>query len=123
MTNKVTSFLTNSSCQCFQARFVVQLIEQTNKESDVSTSVDEMSSGPFIVWFPDLDGHGFGENLLRNLVFGILSSLHLVWIVRVNNMSRLGIYQPSSYGTTEQRSLLLLPCGGASSPCLQISRF
>lgn len=99
MTNKITSFLTYSSCQCFQAGLVIQLIKQTNEKSDISTSVDKMSSGPFIVWFPNLDGHGFGENLLRDLVFGILSSLRLVWIARVNDMSRLEMCQPSSYGT------------------------
>lgn len=40
--------------QCFQARSIIQLVQQVDKEANVSTSVDKVSARALIIGSPDL---------------------------------------------------------------------
>ena len=54
MVEEISGSFTVFLSQCFQARSIIQLVQQPDKEANVSTSVDEVSTGALIIWFPDL---------------------------------------------------------------------
>ena len=70
MVDKLSSLFPYSSSQSFQIRSIASLAQKTNEEKYVSSRIDKMSSGSFVLRFPDLDCHGLGEDLLGEFRLG-----------------------------------------------------
>lgn len=117
--DKVSRFLTNASSQCFQVSFIVQLIQKTRKEPNVSRRIDEMSSRPFVVWLPNLNSHCLCEDLLVELVFSAEYSSWIGGIIIVDGVSGL-IHSQIALRYKWHEDPPSLPCDDANLLCPQI---
>lgn len=88
MVDEVSLFLSYAPKQLLKTRPIIELIEKTDKEVDISSSIDEMSSWSFVFWLPDLQSHGLSEYLLRQLMLRTCGS-RFIFAVIVENMRSL----------------------------------
>lgn len=68
MLEELARFFTDLSAERLDSSSVFHLIQDSKEELHVACCVNEVSTGALIVWFPYLNRHGFGENLLCELV-------------------------------------------------------
>lgn len=65
---EIARSLSHTLRQHFQTSSIVQLKGESDKEADVLTGVNKVPSWALVLRLPNLDGHGLGKNLLRELV-------------------------------------------------------
>lgn len=89
MPEKFAGFLTNLLAQSFEASSIIQLVQEPEEELDVACRVHEMSTSTLIFRLPHLDRHGFGENLLGELMLRGQGSHVVVGRFIIDGSSRL----------------------------------
>lgn len=87
MIDKIALLFPYPAEQLVEVGPIIKLIEQSNKEVCISRRVDKVPTGTFILWFPDLDCHGFGEDLLRKFALSRGSSSSILGVIVYNMCS------------------------------------
>lgn len=87
MVDEVALLLPHPAQQLIQARTIIKLVKQADKEVNVAGGIDEMSSGTLELGSPNLDGQCLCEDL-RQFLFGSSGS-DRVSLVIVNYMGSL----------------------------------
>lgn len=88
MVDEVALLLPDPAKQLLKICPVVKLIKKTDKEIDITSSVNEMSPWSLIFWLPDLQSHSLREYLLRQFMLRTCGSRFILAVI-VENMRSL----------------------------------
>lgn len=70
MLEELAWLLSDLSPEGLDAASVFELRQELEEKAHVASGIHKVSAGPFVLRFPYLDRHGFGENLLGKLNLG-----------------------------------------------------
>lgn len=91
MSEEFAWFLTNLLAKSLESSSIIQLVQEPEEELDVACRVNEMSTSTLIFRLPYLDRHGFGKNLLGELMLRGQGSHVIVGGFIIDGSSRLSL--------------------------------